>query len=154
MRRLGDLEAAVMERLWAVDEPVSVRHVLEELNRDRVLAYTTVMTVLDNLHRKGLVTRTQSGRAYLYLPARSREEHTAGLIAGVLADAPDRTAPLLRFVETLTTAEVDRLRAALDAPADTDGRRGRRARGRDRDAREQSESPAAPAKQKSRSNGR
>lgn len=115
MRRLGDLEAAVMARLWAHEEAVSVRQVLDELNQERRLAYTTVMTVLDNLHRKGLVTRKQSGRAYFYVPVRTREQHTADLIADVLEASPDRTAPLLHFVQTLSVDEVGRLRAALDA---------------------------------------
>lgn len=127
MRRLGDLEAAVMDRLWVHDGAVSVRQILEDLNQERDLAYTTVMTVLDNLHRKGLVTRTQSGRAYLYVPVRSREEHAADLIAGVLEQSADRTVPLLRFVETLTADEVGRLRAALDAAVTPVRRRGRRA---------------------------
>ncbi len=104
-----------MDRLWGQDRAVSVREVLEDLNKDRALAYTTVMTVLDNLHRKGLVTRTQSGRAYFYLPVKSRAEHAADLIAGVLEQAADRTVPLLHFVQSLTPQEMHRLRTALDA---------------------------------------
>jgi predicted transcriptional regulator len=115
MRRLGDLEAAVMDRLWDSDRALSVREVLDDLNRDRALAYTTVMTVLDNLRRKGLVTREQSGRAYLYTPVRSREEHAADLIAGVLAESEDRTAPLLHFVQQMTPEEVATILAALQS---------------------------------------
>jgi predicted transcriptional regulator len=114
MRRLGDLEAAVMDRLWARGRALSVREVLDDLNRDRALAYTTVMTVLDNLRRKGLVTREQSGRAYLYTPVRSRAEHAADLIAGVLAESEDRTAPLLHFVQRMTPDEVATIRTALE----------------------------------------
>ena len=66
LRPFGELESAVMDRLWAADRPMSVREVLEDLRGERRLAYTTVMTVLDNLHRKGWVTRHQEGRAYLY----------------------------------------------------------------------------------------
>ena len=51
--------------------PLSVRDVLDELRGERTLAYTTVMTVIDNLHRKGWLTRHQEGRAYLYRPAAS-----------------------------------------------------------------------------------
>lgn len=46
-----------MECLRARGEAMSVRRVLEQLNSDRDLAYTTVMTVLDNLHRKGIAER-------------------------------------------------------------------------------------------------
>ena len=96
----------------------TVREVLDDLNRDRPLAYayTTVMTVMDNLHRKGVLAREPDGRAYRYTPVRDRAEHSADLIAAVLTDSGDRTEPLLRFVERMTPAEVARLRAALDAP--------------------------------------
>ena len=57
MRQMGQLEAAVMHRLWDWDRPASVREVVDDLQRERKIAYTTVMTVLDNLHRKGLVHR-------------------------------------------------------------------------------------------------
>ena len=57
MRTLGELEAAVMACLWQSQTPVSVRDVMDRLNADRDLAYTTVLTVLDNLHRKQMVTR-------------------------------------------------------------------------------------------------
>jgi predicted transcriptional regulator len=119
MRHFGDLEAAVMERLWHWEGPATVREVLEDLNGDdrrgRTLAYTTVMTVMDNLHRKGVLHRESSGRAYRYTPARSREEHVADLIAADLADSDDRAAPLLLFIEQMTPAEVAKLRSALEA---------------------------------------
>lgn len=117
MRRLGDLEAAVMDRLWSWGRGGTVREVLEDLNRDprrgRDLAYTTVMTVMDNLHRKGVLVREPEGRAYRYIPVQDRAGHGAALIEGVLAGSDDRTTPLLRFVERLSPAEVARLRAAL-----------------------------------------
>ena len=50
MRQLGQLEAVVMDLVWAKNGPVSVREVLEDIQRERPLAYTTVMTVMDNLH--------------------------------------------------------------------------------------------------------
>lgn len=115
MRQLGDLEAAVMDRLWLWRRPTTVREVLEDLAPERKLAYTTIMTVMDNLHRKSLLTREQVGRAYRYSTVRSRSEHTADLIASVLAKSDDRTAPLLRFVERLNPDEVARLRASLEA---------------------------------------
>ena len=53
---MGDLEREVMTRLWDASEPLTVRQVHELLSRDRDLAYTTVMTVLDRLAKKNLVT--------------------------------------------------------------------------------------------------
>lgn len=86
MRQLGQLEATVMDRLWAWDRPVLVREVLEvleNLQRDREIAYTTVMTVMEHhLYRKGLVGRERDGRAYRYTPAQTREEHDARVHGG------------------------------------------------------------------------
>ncbi len=113
MRQLGELEAAVMDRLWAWNRPVVVREVLQDLQRDRAIAYTTVMTVLDNLHRKGFAVRQKDGRAYRYRPALTREQHTARVIEQVLASSGDREAALLHFVEQMPAEEVRRLREAL-----------------------------------------
>lgn len=62
-----------MDRLWRWNRPVVVREVVEDLRRERKIAYTTVMTVMDNLHNKGVLARERDGRAYRYRPARSRE---------------------------------------------------------------------------------
>lgn len=69
---LGDLEHAVMDVLWSRDAFTPVRVVHEELAQGREIAYTTVMTVLDRLAKKGIVERKLDGRAWLYRPARSR----------------------------------------------------------------------------------
>lgn len=114
MRRLGQLEAVVMERVWAENRPVLVREVLEDLQQDRPLAYTTVMTVMDNLRKKGFLSRERQGRAYAYRATRSREEHTAEMMEEVLATAGDRAATLLHFVETISVDEMAELKAALD----------------------------------------
>jgi predicted transcriptional regulator len=53
MRGFGELEAVVMVRLWARTDPTAVREVFEELRDQREIAYTTVMSTMDNLHRKG-----------------------------------------------------------------------------------------------------
>ena len=53
MRRFGELEAAIMDRLWQRGSPALVREVMEDLQGERALAYTTVMTVMENLRRKG-----------------------------------------------------------------------------------------------------
>jgi len=118
VKRLGTLEAVVMERLWTADGPVSVRSVLEQLTEEREIAYTTVMTVLDNLHSKGFASRAKDGRAYRYCAAVSREEHTAGMLDDVLAGSPDRSAALMHFVERLSDEDLDGLRSALDAMED------------------------------------
>jgi predicted transcriptional regulator len=65
---LGPLESEVMKAVWAVRTPVTVRDVLDALNRGRKpeLAYTTVMTVMARLAEKGVLRRTRQGRGYDY----------------------------------------------------------------------------------------
>lgn len=114
MRRLGELEAAIMDVLWSVSEPLTVREVLGALDRDPEPAYTTVMTVLDNLHRKGNVTRERAGRAWAYRPAQTREEFDAEAMAAVLESSTDRGATLLRFIGKISPEELARLRELMD----------------------------------------
>jgi predicted transcriptional regulator len=68
---LGPLEQAVVELLWTFEES-SVQDVAKKL--DRPLAYTTVMTTLDRLFKKGVLERRQVERAFLYKPKFSRQE--------------------------------------------------------------------------------
>lgn len=114
MRSLGDLERQVMEQLWATQQPQSVRDVHAVLVQHRDLAYTTVMTVLDRLAKKGLVHRTSVGRAYHYFPARSREQLVADVMHDALPGAEsDRTAALVAFVKGVSADEADAMRTAL-----------------------------------------
>jgi predicted transcriptional regulator len=109
MRRLGDLESAIMEVLWSTREAATVRQVLNALGRDPEPAYTTIMTVLDNLHRKDMVTRERTGRAWAYLPAQSREDFAAETMAEVLDASADRSTTLLRFIGKISPEEQARL---------------------------------------------
>ena len=115
MARFGDLEAAIMDVVWAAAAPVRVREVSEQLNRDRPLAFNTVQTVMENLYRKGWLERRKDGRAYWYTAERSRDDYAAGLVAEALTAAADPAATLVRLVGELEPGEAARLRAALDA---------------------------------------
>jgi len=118
MARFGELEAAIMDVIWAAEAPVRVREVSDQLNRDRPLAFNTVQTVMENLYRKGWVARYKDGRAYRYESARSRDDYAAGLLAEALSAAGDPAATLMRLVGELEPGEIARLRAALDAAVD------------------------------------
>ena len=117
MARFGDLEAAIMDVVWAAGAPVRVREVADRLNRDRPLAFNTVQTVMENLYRKGWLARSKDGRAYLYVAGRTRDEYAAGLLAEALSAAEDPAATLVHLVSDLEPGEAARLRAALDAAA-------------------------------------
>jgi predicted transcriptional regulator len=127
-RTLGQLESEIMRRLWHRAKPTTVRELVDELQRDREIAYTTVMTVLDNLHKKGWLRRELDGRAYRYEPVSSGDEYSAELMRDALDTSPDHVAAFAHFLKQLTPEEVD---ALADAYRQETGRRltsGRRAR--------------------------
>ncbi|MFE5741033.1 BlaI/MecI/CopY family transcriptional regulator [Streptomyces celluloflavus] len=96
-RALGDLEDAVMTRVWEWNRPVTVREVLEDLQKERSIAYTTVMTVLDNLHQKGWVRREAEGRAYRYEAVSTRAAYSAALMNEAWSASDNPAAALVAF---------------------------------------------------------
>jgi len=112
MRMLGELEARVMRRIWDRDGPVTVRDITDDLRRDRPIAYTTVMTVMDNLRKKGWLRRTDRGRAYRYEPIVSGDEYSADVMRQGLAASSDPAAALMRFVGELSAEEASALEEA------------------------------------------
>jgi len=116
LTRLGELERAVMDHLWAAGEPLTVRQVHEALSAERDLAYTTVMTVLQRLARKNLVSQIRDDRAHQYVPVHGPDELIAGLMVDALdqaAGSVDRQAALVHFVERVGADEAEALRRAL-----------------------------------------
>ena len=111
-----------METLWDAGEGwLTVREVHDVLVKDRDIAYTTVMTVLDRMARKQLVDREREGRAWRYRPARSRGEMTAEVMRQALdefaaaTNTRDREAALVAFVGASSDADREVLREALAA---------------------------------------
>jgi predicted transcriptional regulator len=115
MPHFGDLEAAIMDAVWAVDGDVRVRDVMERLERRPAPAYTTVQTVMDILYRKGWLTRAKAGRVNLYAAAASREDYVSGLMDEALAVTKDRTAALARFFQDMDPQESAELRRMLNS---------------------------------------
>lgn len=113
IRSFGDLEAAIMRAVWEQGEPVSIRVIVDRLNEEREVAYTTVITVAERLREKGLLTRTRQGRVFLYEACLSADDYSAELMRRVLDSAGSRSATLLRFAGQLSTTEAESLRAAL-----------------------------------------
>lgn len=101
--KLGPLEARVLDALWARGRSASVRD-LQPAFPD--IAYTTLMTTLDRLHRKGLLAREKMGRAFVYLPKASRDEFRAsiagGTLSALLADPSDAGPLLSYFVDAVS----------------------------------------------------
>lgn len=112
MRGFGDLESAIMERVWSAGRPLLVREIQQALPPGR--AYNTILTVTEILHRKGWLTREKEGRAYRYRPTVSRDEYTGDLMREALAASADRAAAFRRFTEHITPDEAEELRQALE----------------------------------------
>src|SRR5258706_16287774 len=114
MRRFGELEAVIMDRLWEHGRPALVREMVEDLRADRPLAYTTVMTVMENLHRKGWLRRERDGRAWRYEPTGSRSAYTAALMSDALSTSADHRKALAHFALQISPHDAALLREALD----------------------------------------
>src|SRR5271168_403340 len=109
-RQLGPLEQRMLDGLWAKGS-ATVRELVDGGYRD--LAYTTVMTTLDRLFKKGFLTRSEEGRAFRYAPRFSREElhlEAAGHAFRQLLDAsPASSLPLSFLVEILSERDAQLL---------------------------------------------
>lgn len=117
VRQLGELENDIMTRVWQWNRPVTVREVLQDLRSEREIAYTTVMTVLDKLFRKGWLRREQVGRAYVYEPVSSREAYTAALMNDAWATSDNPAAALVHFFGLMSPEQREALRDALRVTA-------------------------------------
>ena len=105
---LGKLEQDVLKEIWRRDE-VSVRDIY--LAFGERIAYTTLMTTLDRLFKKNLLTRRKDGRAFVYSPAMSSDELEQGIredvIDGLLGHGADAVQPVLACIVD-TVSERDR----------------------------------------------
>ncbi|MFB7597082.1 BlaI/MecI/CopY family transcriptional regulator [Streptomyces sp. NPDC056160] len=121
-RARGELESGVLAALWAVDEPLTARQVLERLPGG--LAYTTVLTILSRLHDKGMLVRHPVARGYAYAPVRDEASDTAVRMHSLLERGSDREAVLTRFVNELSQEDeqlLHRLLGEQDAGRYDDG---------------------------------
>lgn len=107
---LGPLELKVLEVLWQRKRTWTVRSVQPSFPR---LAYTTLMTTLDRLYRKGVLRRFRLGRAFGYEPRCSRDElfgqMVSGHVADLLAACGDSTVLLSTLVEAVGHADAELL---------------------------------------------
>src|ERR1700738_4034725 len=102
-----------MDHIWNRDGTTTVREIFDELAAEREIAYTTVMSTMDNLHSKGWLERERDGKAYRYWPTLSREQHSARLMREALDGGGSSDLVLSHFVEQIDPDDSERLRAAL-----------------------------------------
>lgn len=109
------LELSCLKALWSLQEG-NVRDVQQIVAQSRPLAYTTIMTVLDRLVRKGRITRRKVGRAFLYAPQSSRDTMRRVAIRELLDGFFDGSEEQLMLF--LRTPEISAATLAASAPAD------------------------------------
>lgn len=115
---LGTLEERLMDLLWEASGPLCVRAVCERLGG--ALAYTTVMTTMDRLYKKGLLARERRGQAFEYWPAMGRSDYHQKVVAAAMAPLLETSsAPVLAaFVDLAAEVDegnLDRLEALIAA---------------------------------------
>lgn len=116
---LGDLEADVMRVVWK-KRRATVQDVQEALKPKRPLAYTTIMTVMSRLAKKGLLKQHKVGRGYVYSPRASQEKMAGSMLRSLIrrfydGAATKAIAHLLETKEEIDEAELARLEALLRA---------------------------------------
>jgi predicted transcriptional regulator len=102
-----------MQRLWEAEDGATAREVYEQLRQTREIAYTTVLSTLHNLHRKGRLTREREGKAHRYQPTTTLAEYSAMVMREALSSGGDSAAILSHFVGQITDEESRRLQELL-----------------------------------------
>lgn len=102
-----------MDRIWKRGEVVTVRDIFDDLAHDRQIAYTTVMSTMDNLYRKGWLQRERVGKAFRYWSTMTREEHSARLMRDAFDAGGDSDLVLTFFLKQLEEDESTRVRDVL-----------------------------------------
>ena len=110
---LTDQELEIMKTVWELDRPATVRDVYEALLKQRKVAYTTVMTMMNILETKGYLKKTQQDKAYVYRPAEAKSKVVRGMVRDFVKRVFNGSAePLLMHLveeEGLTEAEIARI---------------------------------------------
>lgn len=114
--QLSDVQLVVMRALWRTGEAPTAR-VVEQVARDRKLAYTTVATLLSRLERRGLVASRQEGREKIYRPVISEDEAQTAMVSKLVSrlfkgDAAALVSHLVRRDE-IDEEDLERVREML-----------------------------------------
>lgn len=113
-RNRGELESDIMNILWQSDSPLTAKEV-QALFTENVPAITTLITVLDRMSAKGLVTKNSTGgRSQTFAATNSRLDHVANTMTSALQSADDQVAALLHFAGSLSDEDRAFLRKAID----------------------------------------
>lgn len=114
-RQRGELEAELLQVLWKAPAPMSVK-AIQQLIEPPVPAYTTIITVLDRLTKKGSVTRIgDKPRGVRFAATNTETEHASEAMIRALAESRDMPGTLLKFAGDLQETQIEILRTALNS---------------------------------------
>lgn len=115
-RLFGALELRVLDALWARADAATVRDLEPAFGG---VAYTTLMTTLDRLHRKGVLAREKAGRRFLYQPRLTREQLLSGMagdaLEAILGSRAAELRPMVSFFVDAVRREDRQVLDVLDA---------------------------------------
>lgn len=113
-----EVELEILHVLWE-DQPATVREVVDVLNQTRPRAYTSILSMLNVMFEKGLVTRELRGRAHVYRAKKSREKTLGGVVRDVLGRAfqGSTTSLIAQVLEQSkpSSDELDEIRRTIEA---------------------------------------
>jgi predicted transcriptional regulator len=114
---LGQLQQEVMDEVWQLNR-ATVADIHARLAKRRQIAYTTVLTTMRNLEKRGMLTHTQRGKAYVYSPTMPRKDYTAGTVADFVdrVFSGDREKLLCHLLgaDEVDSADLERIRKLID----------------------------------------
>lgn len=115
-RALGDLEKDVMDLIWQKGA-TPIKEVVDELRKDRVIAYTTVLTIMNRLVEKAILKRTLSGSAYIYEPKVDKNRFLAQATHQIFATAISTLGQeaVAHFVQEIKKLSPSKRRELLEA---------------------------------------
>ena len=91
---LGELQTRVLELVWEMGE-ATVAQIVERISQQRSVTYTTILAAMQRLSKKGWLAHRQVGKAYVYRPARTRQQARGRLLREILTSAFDGDPRLL-----------------------------------------------------------
>lgn len=112
---LGQLEKEVMEVVWVSNEPITVRIVFETISKKRKIAYTTVMTIMGRLAKKGFLKSTTSEKAYTYQATYSKDKFLTRISRQIIKnlEASFGDAAIANFTKEIEKIPVEKRRKLI-----------------------------------------
>lgn len=121
---LGELEKEVMEVVWQSAKSITVRHVFESIRKRRKIAYTTVMTIMGRLVKKGFLKTEVSGKAYIYKAVFSKDKFLTRISRQIIKNLTSSfgDTAIAHFAQELEKIPADKKQRLLKILEEADGK--------------------------------